>query len=506
MKKTIIKIISVSATLAVLVSGITASGVFFNTEKPIEVIEVQNSIVTDTARPSETTQFIDSAKVEVDLGDYGDGESKETLSDASDEVKAELGTLSDKSDVQLPELKEPILPNEEEYTSSHYRMTGFKEILFDEMFPSYMVGDSSWDPMGIDDNGIIYFGYTGRRLDLSEIEDFAVFSYDPENDVVKFLGSFIEASRAANNYQDGESIPKGHTKFYCIDNKMYMASQGFHDFKQKIDGYENYRGAHLYAYDIEKGVLIDVSADMPGGIWCEHEGVVSMNYVEELNKLVGFTHPLANLVFYDLETGTVDRFVEGIPWSLGNPLSRELIVSGDRIYLYRGVEDTWRSEEEYPMYYYDYGDDQLVKTDQMMKGGFWNGQEMTADGKTAYISGCCGYLYKLDLETGKVTLLTDMDVPGEDNVGFVYSISLSPDESKLFYVPTARNPGYIYEYDIATNTVTTIATSSPAVYCGCSIISKDDWYYFTRFGDGSAWEGCPSLVAFKLEPWNTEVE
>ena len=31
-----------------------------------------------------------------------------------------------------------------------------------------------------------------------------------------------------------------------------------------------------------------------------------------------------------------------------------------------------------------------------MKGGFWNGQATTADGKTTYISGCCGILYKMD--------------------------------------------------------------------------------------------------------------
>ena len=412
--------------------------------------------------------------------------------------------------VTPPEPHEPgfIEPEASEYVGSHFRATDFRIIKFDEMFPEGFTGDTSWDPMGIDGNGIIYFGYTGRRTDLiagEEIEDFAVFSYDPEKDVVKFLGTFIEACKAANNYIYGEEIPKGHTKFYCVDNKMYMASQGFHDYKQQIDGedgYETKRGAHLFVYDIEKEILFDLSSQMPGGVWCEHQGVVAMNYMPELGKLVGFTHPLADLVFYDLATGTVDRYVNGIPWSLGNPLSREIIVSGDRVYLYRGVEDTGaRAELQWPVYCYDYGEDRLYQTGDTMKGGFWNGQATTSDGKTTYISGCCGILYKMDMETGRVTFLRDMDLDGENVIGYTYSISMSPDETKLFYIPTARNPGRIYEYDIATNTLAVVVDVPTAVYCGSNIVTKDNWYYFTRFGDGSGWEGNPSLVAYKLEPW-----
>ncbi len=513
MKRKVVKIISITAALAILVSAIAASGLLFGAAKLEGSVEVPSEQLGEDAviRPNADSIFDGSAKVEINLPTQPVEDADETLGNAefseirpgSDANNSDINDTGDASEVEEGELKAPVLPEEEEYTFSNYRITGFREIKFDEMFPAYMVGDTSWDPMGVDDNGIIYFGYTGRRTDLADIEDFAVFSYDPEADVIKFLGSFIEASKASNNYQYGESIPKGHTKFYCIDNKMYMASQGFHDFKNKIDGYESYRGAHLYAYDIEKGVLVDVSADMPGGVWCESEGVVSMNYVEELNMLVGFTHPLANLVFYDLETNTVDRFVEGIPWVLGNPLSREMIVSGDRIYIYRGVEDSWRADEMYPMYYYDYGDDKLVKTDQMMGGGFWNGQEITSDGKTAYISGCCSWLYKLDLETGKVTFLADMG--GGDELGYTYSITLSPDETKLFYVPTTRNPGLVYEYDIATGKISTVYTTDNSVYCGSSIITSDDWYYFTRFGVNGSWEGSPTLVAFKLEPWSKNV-
>ena len=409
-----------------------------------------------------------------------------------------------------PEPHEPgfVYPKDSEYVDSHFRATDFRIIKFDEMFPAGFAGDTSWDPMGIDDNGTVYFGYTGRRSDLiagEEIEDFAVFSYDPVNDVVKFLGTFIEACKAANNYEYGEEIPKGHTKFYCIDNKMYMASQGFHDYKERIDGDDGYltkRGAHLFVYDIEKEILFDLSSQMPNGVWCAHQGVVAMNYMPELGKLVGFTHPLADLVFYDLATGTVDRYVNGIPWSLGNPLSREIIVSGDRVYLYRGVEDPGqRAEIQWPVYCYDYGEDRLYQTGDTMKGGFWNGQATTSDGKTTYISGCCGILYKMDMETGRVTFLRDMDLDGENVIGYTYSISMSPDETKLFYIPTARKPGRIYEYDIATNTVAVVADVPPAVYCGSNIVTEDNWYYFTRFGDGSSWAGSPSLVAYKLEPW-----
>ncbi|MBR5769333.1 MAG: hypothetical protein IKX98_04410, partial [Clostridia bacterium] len=422
------------------------------------------------------------------------------------------GYVTATGEPEIPDEPDPqtgfIYPRESEYVGSHYRATDSRVITFNEMFPGGFTGDTSWDPMGIDGNGVIYFGYTGRRTDLiagETIEDFAVFSYDPEKDVVKFLGTFIEACKASNNYVYGEEIPKGHTKFYCIDNKMYMASQSFHDYKNEIDGSDGYltkRGAHLFVYDIEKEILFDLSSKMPGGVWCEHQGVVAMNYMPELGKLVGFTHPLADLVFYDLATGTVDRYVNGIPWTLGNPLSREIIVSGDRVYLYRGVEDPGsRAEIQWPVYCYDYGDDELYQTGDTMKGGFWNGQATTSDGKTTYISGCCGMLYKMDMETGRVTFLRDMDLDGENVIGYTYSISMSPDETKLFYIPTARSPGCVYEYDIATNTVALIADVPAAVYCGSNIVTEDDWYYFTCFGSGGSWSGNPRLVAYKLEPW-----
>ena len=394
--------------------------------------------------------------------------------------------------------------NPDPYVSSHYHVTDFDEIFFDEMFPSYLAGATSWDPMGMDDNGIIYFGYTCDRTDLG-LEDFAVFSYNPEINTVKFLGSFIDASQAAGNYVSGESIPKGHTKFYCIDNKMYMASQSFHDFKEGIGDLYRYRGAHLYCYDIEKQVLLDLSASMPDGVWCEHEGVVAMNYMEETGMLVGFTHPHANLVFYDLAAGTVGRFVTGIPWTLGNPLSREIIIVGDKVYLYRGVETTGNgAQTQYPVYVYDYSDDVLSLTGYTMMGGFWNGQDTTDDDKTTYISGCAGYLYKLDRETGTFTFLCDMDAAITNTGSYFYSITLSPDESKLFYIPTATQTGMLIEYDIATNTICKIASPTRGVYCG-SAIRSGDWYYFTRFGtagNGYSWNYTPSVVRYKIEPQN----
>lgn len=389
-----------------------------------------------------------------------------------------------------------------EFTTSIYSMTGFKEIFFYDMFPSYLDLRTSWDPLGIDDNGIVYFGFTSNRKDI-ELEDFAVFSYNPELDAIKFIGTFIETSKACNNYVEGEPIPKGHTKFMCVDGKLYMASQNFHDYKDKITGYEDNRGAHLYMYDPEKGTFLDISADMPNGVWCEHEGVVAMNYMPELNMLVGLTHPLSNLVFYDLTTKKVDRYVQGIPWSLGNPLGREVVVVGDRVYLYRGIEETSNAwlEKEFPLYYYDYGDNETVNTGVMMKGGFWNGQATTSDNKTTYISTCGSYLYKLDRETGEITFLRTMDRDGEDILGYTYSISLSPDETKIIYVPSAMDCGVIYEYDIATGKVSLIANIiGKGIYGGSNIVTKDNWYYFTRFGTDGNWEGLPALVAFQLVP------
>jgi len=126
-------------------------------------------------------------------------------------------------------------------------------IRFDDIAPKGMVLQQCWDAIGIDDHERVYIGFTGRRSDGRE--DFAVFRYDPATGSRRLLGSFMAASDSAGNLHAGEEIPKGHTHLVALDGRIYMGSQGFHDFKRGIGALPRYRGSHLYAHDTAADVL-----------------------------------------------------------------------------------------------------------------------------------------------------------------------------------------------------------------------------------------------------------
>jgi hypothetical protein len=111
------------------------------------------------------------------------------------------------------------------------------------------------------------------------------------------------------------------------DGVMYMASQGFHDFKQDIDELPNYRGSHILRYDNRRESWLDLSANLPGGVVTKQQGIVGLNILRSDGLLVGLVHPHSDLVLYDYKNRELVKVIRGIPWELGNPLSRELIVA-----------------------------------------------------------------------------------------------------------------------------------------------------------------------------------
>ncbi len=383
--------------------------------------------------------------------------------------------------------------------SQTYTLTDYTEIEFSHLLPDYLTPASAWDAMGTDDNGTVYFGWTCYRTDVN-LEDFAFLSYNPKTGKVKFIDTFMECSRRAGNLERGEAIPKGHTRFLNVDGKIYLASQGFHDFKEGIETLGDYRGAHIYCYDPKSEEFTDLSAEIDTGIVCENEGILALNVIPERKLLVGLTHPLSNLVFFNYETNEVEREVAGIPWSLGNPLSREIVIVGDKVYMYRGVEDANNRHNSYPIYCYDYEKDELTKTKYSCYGGFWNGQVTTSDNKTTYISTSCGELYKLDRESGKFSHLSAMNVKGEGNMGYVYSLNFSPDESQIFYIPTMYDPSGVYAYDIATNTVSQIGSLPKGVYTGNAVKYDTNKYFYASFSTTSGnWEGDCKMLELVIE-------
>jgi hypothetical protein len=260
----------------------------------------------------------------------------------------------------------------------------------------------------------------------------------------------------------------------------------------------------MYAYDIDKKELVDLSTDLPEGVLTTNQGILTMSYMPEENTLVCLSHPLSDIVFYNLDTNMVDKVVPGIPWRLGNPMSREVLVTKNgKIYTYRGSEDPAQRSERFHMWEYDVDTEVMKETKYEFTNGFWNGQASTKDGSKIYISTCNGGLYVLDTKSGIVEdlgiFLTDMEIGLGTLPEYFYSITLSRDETEIYGIPSAYN-GFLYRYDIETKTVSKISEIGAALsglgkgqmdlgwYTGNNIIDSKGTMYFAYFW--GSFQGC----------------
>jgi hypothetical protein len=331
----------------------------------------------------------------------------------------------------------------------------YEYVTFDDVAPDYLTLTQSWNALGMDDRDRVYIIWTSTRDDGRE--DSALFRYTHATGKREFLGTFIDVATASNNILDGEEIPKGHTRIIQVGRKMYMASQGFHDFKREITDLSTYRGAHLFSYDLDTGAFEDVSSKLPGGIVIEHQGIVAMSYSPEHQLLVGLAHPLGDLVLIDVRTETVTKVVPGIPWELNRMVSREVVVTRTgKVFTYRGPEDPSLRAMTNEVWCYDLATGVMSQTGQSLHGGFWNGQAITRDRNSIYLSTVSGELYKLAVRSGTFTHLghfvdtADHSGPDQFRVAYLYGISLSPGEQELLGVPIVYPTAESSEADAAT--------------------------------------------------------
>ncbi len=384
------------------------------------------------------------------------------------------------------------------------------QVSFGDIAPAGIDLQQCWNGMGMDDQGRIYIGFTSVRADGRE--DFAVFRYDPKSGEKVFLGTFLDIATAAGNAQEGESIPKGHTRMIFADGKMYMASQGFHDLKQSIDSLPTYRGSHLFAYDILAGTWQDLSAALPGGVVTEHEGIVSLNILPEEHLLVGLAHPSSDIVLYNYQTDQLVKIVPGIPWKLGNPLSREVIVApSGNIYTYRGTEPPANRNQTHSVWVYNIHTGEMKDTGFQMTNGFWIGQTQRRDGSKIYINATGGELYEFDIATETFKDL-GYELPTTDKrvIDYTYTITLSPDETKLYYVISVlQNPGgpegqggtgELYTYDLATSQVVFAQQFLPGIYTSQDLRDNENIYFAHFGGYSNLWSGDVRLFILHVPP------
>ena len=366
-------------------------------------------------------------------------------------------------------------------------------VSFDDIAPSYITLTQSWNALGKDDQDRVYIIWTGTRTDGRE--DAALFRYTHPTGKREFLGTFIDVATAQDNIVAGEQIPKGHTRILQVGRKMYMASQGFHDFKGSIDTLPNYRGAHLFSYDLDTGAFDDVSRTLPGGVLIKQQGVVALNYSPEHNMLVGLAHPLGDIVLYDLGSKQVSKVVPGIPWQLNHVVSREIVVTRQgKVYTYRGPEDPTLRADQNEVWVYDLATGKMSKTGHLLKGGFWNGQAPTKNGNKIYLSTVSGQLYVLDTRKGTFKSLgrfidpADYSSSEKYRVQYLYGISLNTAGDSIVGLPIlAPSVGggdsitRMTSYNIAQKTFTKQLDPSATVFTGSNTRDRAGNIYMAAF-------------------------
>lgn len=379
-------------------------------------------------------------------------------------------------------------------------------IRFDDLVPSDRTLTQCWDHIGIDNQERIYIGFTSN-CSGSDLEDVCMFRYNPGNGKREFLGTYMAVAKNAQNYETGESLPKGHTDIVTIDGTLYMGTQGFHDWKGEIynisPSLNDYRGGHLYTFNPLSDTWDDASKSLPGGVVIEHEGIICIEYMPWNDLLVALTHPLSTIILFDYENNTVIRKVSGIPWQLGNPLSRELVVTRTgKIYTYRGTEDPEDRDKSFNIWVYDIATDKQSETTFKCSNGFWDGQAKTHDGNHIYVSSCNGNLYHLDVErdewesTGQ--FLPEESYSRGERLTYLYGICFSPDESCIYGIASQSKQltGNLYMYDCVSGKVTFIQNiGNNGCFTGNDVRDSQGNIYFAHHGSAQdGWNGNCSLL------------
>jgi len=376
-------------------------------------------------------------------------------------------------------------------------------VSFDAVTPPYLTPTQCWNALGTDRRGRVYVNWTCDRDDGRE--DTGLFRYSPRSGRTEFLGSAIDAATLAGNLADGEEIPKCHPRIQQVGHRLYMTSQGFHDFKAEIDTLPDYRGSHLFCYDLRTGRFTDAGRTLPGGVLVENQGIVALEYSPEHDLLVGLSHPHGDIVLIDPCTRKVRKVVPGIPWELNRMVSREIVVTRTgKVLTYRGPEDPTLSADENEVWEYDIDADAMRPTGHRLTGGFWNGQAVSADRERIYLSTVSGKLYRYDVADGNFTGLGELidtaayTGPDQYRIAYLYGIGLSADERQIvglpIIVPTAQPDGAaptrLMTYDVRTGKVRSHQDARRIAFTGSNHRDRHGNFYQAAFD----WDRNPYLA------------
>jgi outer membrane protein assembly factor BamB len=345
---------------------------------------------------------------------------------------------------------------------THLRDPQFRVISFDDLKPAGARVAECWQGIGIDRRQRVYLGVSDRGG--ANPDDAIIFRYDSNTGGREFLSTLRTISTAEGNAHPGETFAKIHTGFYEHDGKMYFASHDFHG----LDDPMNHRGGHFYSLDLETDHFEDLSKSDPGGVSIAHQGIIAMDVLTSLNKLVGMTFmslERGDILLYDL--GTRRTTVYPTPDVPHFNISRKIIGGRNgKAYFSYDAENFW-------LLRLDPATGMIERTPRqnILRRGFLHGMAKTRDEQTVYVVDLAGHLYQFDVAGEVLTDLGSLMPPSDPReVGEIATLALSSDETKLYTLPywfeRREGPAALFEYDLVTGERRRLADAPEDLWAG----------------------------------------
>ena len=308
--------------------------------------------------------------------------------------------------------------------------------------------DQCWLAVGSDADGEIYI--SGHDHSQNSM----MYRLFQEDQTLRYIGDARTASQAVNNWQNGETAEKFHTRPIHHNGQVYVATL---DSSSMNNSYLNTRGFHWYGYDIESEAFSDLSANEPNGVGGDHLQIVTIQKDPVNNLLYGMTIPENKLVQYDIETGQTTVLGKPSAWQGYFYSNRYMWVdSRGRVYISGGSSrNQWNQGESANVFdhiwFYDpdtgFGELQnfALQGPNAMEVGQWE-----RSNERLYVSDDQGHIYRF---TDANSSWEFLGRPGFSSSLKTWIFQLSADEEKIYIgLSDGNQPNAIYEYDIATGT------------------------------------------------------
>jgi hypothetical protein len=311
----------------------------------------------------------------------------------------------------------------------------------------------TWNSTGMDPFGNMYVVYCDEKGSVvkdknttgNDYSDCAFIKFDTKTEKFEIIASLVDVLKAENNWKDNEFVEKGHTPLPYLNGKIYMGTMEFHSIEGKredvLKKLKQYRGSHLLSYDVKTGEIKDVTKNMPGGILFPQQGMIACDALPEYNLIVCMSTPKGDIALYNTITEKVDTIIPGPDSELGNVIYRKIVTTpnGKAYFGFRGFKNG-----EGHLYVLDINTNKVSRLHDLPRIGF-RGYVNTSDRKHFYAISEFGEIISIDPFNDDVKVIGNILPEAEyakyakdDNLATLTGMVLSPDDKKLFAIPTIK--------------------------------------------------------------------